>query len=200
MDAQRLIDLEKQFAPEIGKGTGVFSPRDKNPHAPWNLGGDKMGADRNNYADVYARLLDNLQPQRVVELGVFQGASLAVWCELFPEADVVGLDLSFDRYYANLYVLKDRGAFTKNSPLLHEWDAYSDEAQFLEDLGDLDLFIDDGPHTQDAIENVLRLVGPLMAPGGIYVIEDFPEGDRLLAKAFPQAHIVCAGRLNAALL
>lgn len=200
MDAERLIALEKKFAPEVGKGQGVFSPLDRNPHAPWNLGGDKMGRDRNNYAEVYARLLTDFVPQRIVELGVFQGASMAVWCELFPEADVIGLDLSFDRYHANVFALKERGAFKTNSPLLHEWDAYSDEAEFLRDLGDIDLFIDDGPHTQDAIENVLGLVGPLMAPGGIYVVEDFPEGDRLLAKAFPQARIVCAGRLNAALL
>lgn len=200
MDAERLIALEKKFAPKVGKGQGVFSPLDRNPHAPWNLGGDKMGRDRNNYAEVYARLLTDFVPQRIVELGVFQGASMAVWCELFPEADVIGLDLSFDRYHANLFALKERGAFKTNSPLLHEWDAYSDEAEFLRDLGDIDLFIDDGPHTQDAIENVLGLVGPLMAPGGIYVVEDFPEGDRLLAKAFPQARIVCAGRLNAALL
>ena len=123
MDAERLIALEKKFAPEVGKGQGVFSPLDRNPHAPWNLGGDKMGRDRNNYAEVYARLLTDFVPQRIVELGVFQGASMAVWCELFPEADVIGLDLSFDRYHANVFALKERGAFKTNSPLLHEWDA-----------------------------------------------------------------------------
>jgi len=200
MDAERLIALERKFAPEVGKGRGVFSPLDRNPHAPWNLGGDKMGADRNNYAEVYARILTGMDPQRVVELGVFQGASMAVWCELFPEAEVVGLDLDFGRFHANYYALKDRGAFKENSPLLHEWDAYSDEAEILRDMGDIDLFVDDGPHTEDAITNVLSLVGPMMAPGGVYVVEDFPDGDRLLAKAFPQARIICAGRLNAALL
>ena len=200
MDAERLIELERQFAPGIGKGDGVFSPKDRNPHAPWNLGGDKMAPERNAYADVYARLFDGLEPRVIVELGVFQGASMALWCDLFPEAQVVGLDLSLDRYHANLYALRERGAFTVNTPLVHEWDAYADEAEFLRDLGDIDVFVDDGPHTRDAIVNVLGLVGPLMADGGVYVIEDFRDGDRLLADQFPQAEIVRAGRLNAARL
>lgn len=200
MDAERLIALERQFAPEVGKGEGVFSPKDRNPHAPWNLGGDKMGTDRNGYADTYARLLDGMKPQRVVELGVFQGVSMALWCELFPEAEVIGLDLSLDRYHANVTALKGRGAFTVNSPLLHEWDAYSDDAEFLRDLGAIDVFVDDGPHTLDAIENVLRLVSPLMADGGVYVIEDFPGGGDLLRGVFPDAQVIYAGRLNAARL
>ena len=200
MDAERLIALERQFAPEVGKGPGVFSPLDRNSHAPWNLGGDKMAADRNGYAEVYARLLGRMEPQRIVELGVFQGASMALWCELFPDAEVVGLDLSLDRYHANVAALKGRGAFTVNSPLLHEWDAYSDDAEFLRDLGAIDVFVDDGPHTRDAIQNVLGLVGPLMADGGLYVVEDFPGGGDLLRDVFPDAEVIYAGRLNAARL
>lgn len=200
MDAQRLIDLEARFAPQVEKGPGVFSPLDKNPHAPWNLGGDKMATDRNGYGDVYSRLFDGFEPQMVVELGVFRGVSLAMWCELWSEAMVVGLDLSFDRFHENMTALADRGAFKTNMPLLHEWDAYGDDVDFLADLPGIDLFIDDGPHTADAIDNTARLIGPLMNPGGIYVIEDFPDGWKVLEKHFPDAHLVYAGRLNAARL
>lgn len=200
MDAELLIALEHKFAPEVGKGRGVFSPLDRNSHAPWNLGGDKMAGDRNGYAEVYARLLDGLDPWVVVELGVFQGVSMAMWCELFPDAQVIGLDLDFDRFYGNSEFLLSRGAFTENNPILHQWDAYSDGAEFLQDFDPIDLFVDDGPHTADAIRNVLRLIGPLMNQGGVYVVEDFPGGDRLLRQQFPESHIICAGRLNAALL
>lgn len=195
-----MIALEAKFAPTIEQGRGVFSPKDRNPHAPWNLGGDKMGSDRNGYAEAYASLLAGLDPKVVVELGVFRGVSVAMWCDLFPAATVVGLDLEFGRYRENEQNLRDRGAFRANVPVLQEWDAYSDDTDFMGDLPAVDLFVDDGPHTADAIRNVLRLVGPLMADGGVYVVEDFREGATLLAEAFPDAEIVRAGMLSAARL
>lgn len=201
MDAELLIDLERQFAPEVGKGRGVFSPHDRNGHAPWNLGGDKMGEDRNGFAAVYAHLLDGFDPQFVVELGVFQGVSMAMWCYLFPYATVVGLDLDFGRFEEHRPVLLERGAFGTNYPVLVPFDAYQTDAGSLAGFAPFDLFVDDGPHTRDAIGNTLNVVGPLMAAGGIYVVEDFPDGGDMLAAAFPDAReIVRAGRLNAARL
>ena len=78
MDAELLVALEARFAPAIEQGRGVFSPKDKSHHAPYNLGGDKMAADRNGYAEVYARLLDGLNPQLVVELGLLRRL-IIVW-------------------------------------------------------------------------------------------------------------------------
>lgn len=198
MGPQRLIELEAQFAPQVEKGPGVFSPKDKSHHAAWNLGGDKMASDRNGYAEAYADLLDGLNPQLVVELGVFRGVSLAMWCELFPEAMVIGLDLDFDRFRENEPLLVDRGAFTVNYPILHEWDAYGDDMDFLADLPGIDLFVDDGPHREDAIRNTLLHVAPLMNPDGVYIVEDFDGGDRILAEMLPDAEIRRFGRLNAA--
>jgi hypothetical protein len=80
-----------------------------------------------------------------------------------------------------------------------EFDAYGAYCP-LEGLPSVDLFIDDGPHTGPAIANVLEMVGPLMSPDGVYVVEDFDGGERLLRDAFPAARIVTAGRLSAALL
>ena len=200
MDAQRLIDLEQKFAPAIEKGPGVFSPLDKSTHAPWNLGGDKMSPDRNNYAAVYSRLFDGFTPQMVVELGVFRGVSLAMWSELWPEAMVVGLDLDFDRYHEHLPTLVGRGAFPSGQPILHRWDAYGDDVEFLSDLPGIDLFVDDGPHRADAIENTIRLIVPLMNPGSIYVIEDFAGGADILDRHFPESRRVYAGNLNAVYL
>ena len=198
--ADLLIKLENEFAPQIDKGPSVFSPFERKRKSKTNEGGDKMGPDRHNYAHVYAALLEGLNPQMVVELGVFRGTSLALWCELFPEAMVVGLDLDFDRFRENEQKLRDRGAFAVNFPLLHEWDAYGDEVEFLADLPGIDLFVDDGPHRADAIRNTVRLVGPLMNPGGVYVVEDFPGGGDILADAFPKAQIIYAGGLSAARL
>jgi hypothetical protein len=194
---QLLTDLELRYAPNVGAAPAVFSAAETIRTDTHNAGGDKMSADRNGYADLYARVLADLDPQLVVELGVFQGVSLAIWCDLFPKANVVGLDLDFRRFHAHEQFLIGQGAFDRFRPSLITFDAYSDDPP---ELDMIDLFVDDGPHTEPAIRNVLSLFGPMMAPGGVYVVEDFAGGDRLLAAAFPQARLVCEGRWNAALL
>jgi hypothetical protein len=197
MTPDLLVNLERRYAPQTGVLPGVFSEAERERLGDSNAGGDKMGPDRNGYADAYSRVLSGLDPQLVVELGVFQGVSLAMWCDLFPDAYVVGLDLDFDRFEEHRPFLVERGAFCVRRPSLIKFDAYSDQCP---NLDMIDLFVDDGPHTESAIRNVLSLFGPRMSPDGVYVVEDFDGGDRLLAEAFPQAHIVCAGRVNAALL
>lgn len=200
MDAKQLIELERKYSPEVVKGRGVFSPLDKNPHSPWNIGGDKMAANRNGYAQVYSALLTGLDPWVVVELGVFRGESLAIWCDLFPDAQIYGLDLEWDRFNHHKHILIERGAFRLNFPTLVTFDAYSTDTDEIDYFEGIDFFVDDGPHTEDAISNALRLFAPMMNEGGVYVIEDFADGASLLAKAFPEATIVHAGRLNAARL
>lgn len=198
--AEALVELERKFAPEVGAAPAVFSQHERTRTDAQNAGGDKMAADRNNYAAAYATVLADLNPTVVVELGVFQGVSMAMWCELFPTAAVVGLDLDFDRFDACRPMLVERGAFASNVPTLFEFDAYLSNSGVLAGLSGIDLFVDDGPHTRDAIRNVLSLFGPLMNRGGVYVVEDFAGGGELLAEAFPDAEILYAGRLNAARL
>lgn len=200
LTAAELIDLERKFSPTVVQAPAVFSPLERTRVDALNAGGDKMAPDRNGYAEVYARLLADLDPWTMVELGVFRGESLAVWCDVFPDTVIYGLDVDLSRYHEHYQTLRDRGAFRSNYPFVYEFDAYEPDAPELEGLDGIDLFIDDGPHTADAIENVLRLFGPMMNQGGVYVVEDFPDGDRLLEAQFPKAHIIRAGRLNAACL
>jgi hypothetical protein len=196
MDARGLSALEARFAPNIIRGRGVFSPLDPNPHAPWNLGGDKMGADRNGYAENYASALAGLSPLVVVELGVFTGASLALWDALFPDSLIVGLDLDFERFNEHLPVLLGAGAFPVRRPRLVTFDAYGSVTPLVDALGGLtiDLFVDDGPHTEDAITRMAKQVGPLMSRDSLYVIEDFTGGGRILREHFPGAAVSGGGR------
>lgn len=199
VDPDVLIRLEEQFSPAVGVAPSLFSKHERVRTDAENLGGDKMGPTRNGYAHAYARLLDGLEPDFVVELGVFQGVSMAMWCHLFPSATVIGLDLEFGRFEANRAVLVERGAFTANTPVLIPFDAYQTDCPQI--VGPIDLFVDDGPHTADGITNTVRLIGPLMGQGGIYVVEDFDGGADILARGFPDAReIVRAGRLSAARL
>lgn len=197
----RLVELEARYAPSVLRGPGVFSPADRNGHAPWNLGGDKMAADRNGYASAYAEVLEPLLDRAsvVVELGVFMGASLALWCDLFPSAQVVGLDLEFARYSAHRRSLEDAGAFLRNEPVLVEFDAYGPLEPLADVLsGPIDLFVDDGPHTADAVSRVAGLVAPLMSDRSVYVLEDVPGGFEVLLRTFPGSTVLDRGRWSAA--
>jgi predicted O-methyltransferase YrrM len=191
-----LIDLERRYAPTVGQAPAVFSPYERIRTDTGNAGGDKMSPERNGYAQFYADILDGFRPLRVVELGVFQGVSLAVWSDLFPDAEVIGLDLDFDRFYGNLPFLRQAGAFSRSDPRLVVWDAYSEESPDLP--RPIDLFVDDGPHTLPAIKNALSRFGPLMADGGVYVVEDFDGANELLRASFPDATVVSSGRVAAA--
>jgi len=48
-----------------------------------------------HYFDVYGAYLDSvaLEPISILELGVYSGASLLIWREFFPNANIVGLDV-----------------------------------------------------------------------------------------------------------
>lgn len=195
-DEQRLIALEARFAAEPEQGPGVFSPHDKNHHAPWNWGGDKMRV--NGYGPFYSWLYGRVAPGTVVELGVFRGVSLAVWDALWPGVRLLGLDVDLARYEANLDALRASGGFPDGLPQTRIWDAYQpDTAVILDTVGRPDLFIDDGPHTEDAIRLVLDAVGPLVER--CYVIEDFPGGAALLRQAFPGWEVRDDGRIAGAL-
>jgi len=66
--AYRLQQLETHFAPVIGELEAVFSPQETIRKGKTNSGGDKMGADRNDYAPFYAEVFSMFSPQVIVEL------------------------------------------------------------------------------------------------------------------------------------
>lgn len=195
MDSE-LIALEARFAVRPEQGPGVFSPHDRNPHAPWNWGGDKMRV--NGYGPFYGWLYGRVTPESLVELGVFRGVSLAVWDALWPGVRLLGLDVDLGRYEANIDALRASGGFPDGLPATLVWDAYRPDPQaILDTVGEPDVFVDDGPHTEDAIRLVLAAVGPLVRKA--YVIEDFAGGGDLLREAFPGWEVRDDGRIAGAL-
>jgi hypothetical protein len=57
---------------------------------------DKHKTDKGFYHEYYQMYYDVFtvvpNPTKILEIGVKNGRSVASWCELFPKADVVGLD------------------------------------------------------------------------------------------------------------
>ena len=195
--AEQLIQLEAKFAPNIEKGPSAFSPLERERTCAHNLGGDKMAADRNGYAEFYSWLTGKVDPGTLVELGVFRGSSLAVWDAVWPGVQLLGLDLELGRYEKNLPLLLERGAFPKSLPEVRTFDAYEPDVTTIWDVvGMVDVFVDDGPHKGSAIRACLSAIGPLVRQA--YVIEDFAGTGVLLREQFPGWEVREQGRIAAA--
>jgi hypothetical protein len=197
---EELQALEARYAPAKGKLPAVRSPLERWRQNRWNEGGDKMSADRHGYADDYARLLARWEAPTIVEVGVFQGVSLAIWCDMFPDGKVIGLDLDLNRFWDHRHFLADQGAFTRNYPtVVGAWDAYAPNVQVLGQVlkgRTIDVLVDDGPHTDVAVTTVIEALRPFMSSAFTYIVEDMPNGGELLSAAYPEGKAGQAGLLG----
>jgi len=196
MDARTLIAAERKFAPGLVTAPRIVSPLDAPTSVPTNRGADKFDAWGNDYGEAYAEILTGVNPRVFVELGVLTGVSLAVWCDLYPDAQVIGLDVDLNRM--DWDGLESRGAFTLNKPLVFVWDAFAPEPFPVEFRADV--FIDDGPHKVEAIRRTAEFMKPLMNEGGRYVVEDVPEAYSVLRELWPDHEVKRWGRLSAVFL
>jgi predicted O-methyltransferase YrrM len=107
-------------------------------------------------------LIAKLTVHTVLEVGVHKGFSLLAWAEAWPEAEVYGVDI-IDRHV------------TEPHPRVHilQADATTWSIRTALPPGvQYNLIIDDGSHK--LLDQVLAagVLFPLLAPGGVYVIED----------------------------
>jgi hypothetical protein len=90
------------------------------------------------------------------------GDSLRMWRELFPRATIWGLDIQDKRSHAQERIKILQG--NQNDP------------EFLRliaaQIGRIDIIIDDGSHINEHVITSFTTLFPLLADGGIYVIED----------------------------
>lgn len=126
-----------------------------------------------DYFKIYDREFFQLrnQPVKVLEIGVFRGASLKLWSEFFgSNSTIVGIDINeecekFDAPKAGIHV---RIGDQANPAFLH---------RVVKEFGKFDLIIDDGSHVashQIAAFNALFSAG--LKDDGLYFIEDL-EGN-----------------------
>lgn len=142
------------------------------------------GSRRHRYDRAYEPLFEPLreQPITLLEVGVYTGASLAVWADYFPNARIIGVDI-FQRVsrwrvpvMAHPRVVGYKCDSTKEVP---------PEVK----PGSVDIIIDDGSH--EAVDQLMTFLGyfPLLRSGGMYFVEDAIIGmvgfDRLMAGLAP---------------
>ena len=139
------------------------------------------GTDKNtshSYGELYEALF---APRRdavraVLELGVYSGASVAVWAEYFPSAAVVGADITLA--HVRFGVDHPRIRLVKTDATVPA--AIADVAAAAAELGvpgaqGYDVILDDASHDPKHQVASAELFVPSLAPGGLYVIEDIAE-------------------------
>lgn len=128
--------------------------------------GLKWGTDKSskyhNYLDFYQTHIPK-NPKRVLEVGVWQGASLFMWAEWYPKAEVIGIDTRQPSGVEKEF--EETGAqFIEMSGT----DVYG-----LAQLGKFDLIIDDGSHTWlDQQIAFQYLFNNSLNEGGVFIMED----------------------------
>ena len=150
---------------------------------------DHYGTDKDVHPYVdsyYDKNFSKLRDESIilVEIGVRGGASLALWKSYFLNATkIYGLD--------NLETNNSH-----NIPINEEWvsgdnveyivgDAY--EKEIVDKIPDnINIFIDDGPHTFESHIKAIELYLPKMDKNGIFIIEDIMYDSNLLYEKFPE--------------
>ncbi len=100
--------------------------------------------------------------------GYKAGASLYVWRDYFPEAEIYGMDV---RPEAQVKGEPRITTFLGNSALPE------DVTKITKDIAPFDIIIDDGSHQSAVQIATAKLFLPLVKPGGMYFIEDVAKPD-----------------------
>jgi hypothetical protein len=129
----------------------------------------KYGSDKSSMGHCYMNFYQHYlpkEPKKILEIGVYKGASLAMWSEYFPDATIHGLDLFGENTKEDVSAfLSEQGC--KNVELIQgnqmDW-------LLLEQLRkeDYDVIIDDGGHLSRA--QLMTFFG--LFNGKHYFIED----------------------------
>lgn len=107
-------------------------------------------------------------PVKVLELGICRGGGLAIWRELFPDAEVHGVD--HDLYQVMPWTV----AHFREDSRICVHDMHLPSARVAE-LGEFDLIVDDGEHGPGAVFPAFQQCWPMLRPGGLYVVEDWRQ-------------------------
>lgn len=119
------------------------------------------------YFPAYQRLAGIIGPAgRVLEVGVYQGGSLTMWRELFPDGVIAGADINPAATWPPGTI---RIVASQDSPDLAAAACAASPDGF-------DLIVDDASHEGALSEQTFRLLWPLVKPGRWYVLEDWTVG------------------------
>lgn len=122
----------------------------------------------------------SFQPKSILELGMWDGGSVAFWNECFKPKMHVGIDLMKrqDSKYFTEYVI-NRHLVDKVKTY---WGVDQTDSQAITKIiqndigGSIDLIIDDASHLYEVTKASFEILFPYLTKGGIYIIEDWAWG------------------------
>lgn len=157
---------------------------------------DKYGTDKgpavHGYTAIYHWILKEIRPHvcGVLELGILKGASLRMWRDYFPNAEIYGVD-NFQGLNIQDQRISCLRADTRSA------DDLSKVYEILKNKS-IYLIVDDAGHQENAQKLAIKMLGGLLVTGGLYIIEDatvygvYPppevEGLRYLFRIYSEAY------------
>ncbi len=148
-----------------------------------NLSSNPRGTDRGDYKTYIRGFYEaefsqrQSEKNRLIEIGVRSGASIALWANYFDDVKIIGVDVvdvGMEMGPVKEYIDYPSVDFFCD-------DAYS--LEFAESLsGRFSILIDDGPHSLKSQLRFLELYLSKMEEGGVLIIEDVQRGYRDCAR------------------
>ena len=139
---------------------------------------DKCPQIRHSYTPFYYELFKHTKNniKKVFEMGIgtptimahsgegyVVGASLRMWRDFFPNAQIYGADIQPEAMFEDERI----------KTFLADQSSKEDMERVISEVGaDIDLFIDDGNHYRDKQLDLARIALPLLKKDVIYIIED----------------------------
>jgi hypothetical protein len=185
---RKISDLDSRSLEELEKGEGM-------------KGGDRML--HHGYGEIYAEFLEPFvglaRKLTLLEFGILRGTGLATWCELFPSARVVGLDIDPSHFEDNLPSLEKLGAFRRNRPEVYPYDQLVPADGAVRDIvgGEgIDICMDDGLHSVESILVTMESVRPFLSKNFVYFVEDNDEVHSEMRERYPDWRVDNFGQMT----
>lgn len=122
-----------------------------------------------NYTSIYQSFISNQEKKKMLEIGLFDGASTMMWQSFNPNLENVVIDISLNNLKKQFET-----SFDKNRVLIELGD--QSDVIFLKNIGDkygsFDYIIDDGSHFQHHVQISFSVLFEYLKSGGFYFIED----------------------------
>lgn len=114
------------------------------------------------YLDFYEQHLP-AEIDRLLEIGIMDGASLKMWRDYYPDAKIIGAEIDPRRCRTpidGVEIVQVDATNPEDTPILGGV------------YGPFDVIIDDGSHMTQDQQRSFDLLWPAVTPGGHYIIED----------------------------
>ena len=119
-----------------------------------------------HYLPIYEKFLREYKgkPVKLLEIGVSRGGSLSLWRKYFgPDATIYGVDVDTSCEQYDGVDAQVRIGSQDNVKFI---------SAVVQEMGGVNIVVDDGSHISRHIRTTFNTVFPLMNDGGIYIVED----------------------------